>query len=219
MSLPGCDTINWDSAQFDAGNIPLGVDVIKGSLLSISTNNDFPGTLLVTVTLSDSCVGTLGLSNKANPPVYDQTTYNFAAQSGITYYIPFRITGTICGDFACKLSYSVTMYPDTDNQITCTKDTTVIANVATCEWQTCLTKQTESVFCDIDKDCNLDICKDNCTKKLMKFIAIDSALRRAIYLEQWDKVSELYADGLSMCGCDCDGHSLGTQDFRKINIG
>ena len=204
MATP-CESVRFTETEFDVGYIPAGTDVVITGLAGVVTAIDFPFASF-NITVSTQCAE-VKFPNQSG--VYNQSSYDLQILRGQTVYIPFRINlGSNCGEYSCEIKYLFQVEVVVDNVVTtytCESFAKIVAYNATCDFQECLLKSSET-YCDLDQECEADICNDPCYQRFIRLSTIDDILRYKIDQKDWPTVNNLYQIALEqICNCNCDG--------------
>lgn len=202
-----CGSVNFTCKKFNAGYIPFGKDVIKTGLLSISGSPDMP-LASVSVTVTVECPE---INFESSPGVYNTQTVTVTVNKGKVTYIPFKIKSQTCGEVSCDVEYEFT-YETEEGSFTCTGVSNIWAYNATCDFQECLLRATEAVYCGAESICHGDLCSDENLQFLSKLVALDQVLELKIEIQDWTGVDLIYRTGLRMCKCNPAKSPCGEED-------
>lgn len=194
-----CTQLGWQGSEFDLGFVPANQNVVNTGLLCFLLHSDFPYDSYQVV-FSTECPEVRFPDEEGN---YNQSSIAITVYKSHPNYVPFQLNlGTTCGQYECTINYTVE-FESESGTVTCSGPATLKAYNATCDFQKCLVTRAGEVYCNLDKDCESDICADNCYQIFTKLVMIDQVLDQAIANKQWDVVNKLYSTALDMCECGC----------------
>lgn len=205
-----CGSVQFTCKKFNAGYIPFGKSVTKAGLLSITGSPDMPVSsvsAVVTVTCQE-------VKFQNNQGVYNQSSVTVTVYKDTVNYIPFQITSTVCGEISCDVAYEFEWETE-EGQFTCTDTAEIWAYNATCDFQKCLLRATEKVYCGAETICSGDLCSDEDLQFLSKLVAMDQVLEMKIEIEDWSGIDLIYRTALRMCKCNPPSNPCGDDGLPK----